>query len=107
MSAVRRAVIDVGTNSVKLLVAEVAGGLVNPPLEASEQNPLGRGFYQAHCPPPQALPPTAQAVANFARRAADFSPAITRVVGTSAARDAVNQAELIEAVGRASGLPLE
>ena len=45
MQRVRRAVIDVGTNSVKLLVAEMEGHVVIPILEESEQTRLGRGFY--------------------------------------------------------------
>jgi exopolyphosphatase/pppGpp-phosphohydrolase len=48
MQKVCRAVIDVGTNSVKLLVAEVAGQIVTPLLEQSEQTRLGRGFYPLH-----------------------------------------------------------
>jgi len=41
----RRAVIDVGTNSVKLLVADVAGGTITPVSEASRQTRLGAGLY--------------------------------------------------------------
>jgi exopolyphosphatase/pppGpp-phosphohydrolase len=44
MKANRRAVIDVGTNSVKLLVADVRDGVVEPVLEQSEQTRLGAGF---------------------------------------------------------------
>ena len=44
MPPVRRAVIDVGTNSVKLLVADVEEHSVSPVFEDSEQTRLGRGF---------------------------------------------------------------
>ena len=44
MHAIRRAVIDVGTNSVKLLVAEVAGHDIRPIREESRQTRLGQGF---------------------------------------------------------------
>ena len=40
MTPTRQAVIDVGTNSVKLLVAEIASGGVRPVLEQSEQTRL-------------------------------------------------------------------
>ena len=43
METVRRAVIDVGTNSVKLLVADVSGGHVQPVHEESRQTRLGKG----------------------------------------------------------------
>ena len=57
-----RAVIDVGTNSVKLLVAEVGKNRVVPVLEQSEQTRLGRGFYESHRLQPAAVAATAQAV---------------------------------------------
>ena len=43
MSAARRAVIDVGTNSVKLLVADVLGREIQPVCEESKQTRLGQG----------------------------------------------------------------
>ena len=45
MASVRRAVIDIGTNSIKLLVAEVEGPQVQPIVEQSRQTRLGSGFY--------------------------------------------------------------
>jgi len=41
-----RAAIDVGTNSVKLLVARVDNACVTPLLEDSKQTRLGSGFYE-------------------------------------------------------------
>ena len=41
----RRAVIDIGTNSVKLLVGDVAGDVLTPVSETSRQTRLGAGFY--------------------------------------------------------------
>src|SRR5438067_2450389 len=105
--SVRRAVIDVGTNSVKLLVAEVSGRRVEPLIERSEQSRLGRGFYQNRRLQPAAIRDTALAVAGFAAEAAESGAVATRVIATSAARDAVNQQELIAAIQTASGLPVE
>ena len=48
MKQMRRAVIDVGTNSIKLLVGDVADGIVTPVEERSEQTRLGAGFYEDH-----------------------------------------------------------
>ncbi|MEO8426298.1 MAG: Ppx/GppA family phosphatase [Verrucomicrobiota bacterium] len=107
MQKVCRAVIDVGTNSVKLLVAEVAGQIVTPLLEQSEQTRLGRGFYQTHRLQPDAIIQTARAVAGFAEVAAKFKPASIRVIATSAARDAINQAELLDVIFQAVRLPVE
>lgn len=102
-----RAVVDVGTNSVKLLVASVHGGEVTPLYERSEQTRLGRGFYDDHRLRPDAIRHTAQAVAGFVNRAREMGAANIRVIATSAVRDAVNAADLTGALTAATGLPVE
>src|SRR5829696_2011116 len=95
-----RAVIDIGTNSVKLLVAEVSGGRVDPLYEGSEQTRLGAGFYETHRLQPEAIQNTARAVRNFAEQAYRFGPVGIYVIATSAARDAINGRDLDEAIKR-------
>ena len=107
MVPTRRAVIDVGTNSVKLLIADVEEGAVTPIFEESEQTRLGRGFYETHRLQPDAIFDTGRVVAQFAAIARMKQPESIRVIGTSAARDATNKQELIDAVRTASGLELE
>jgi exopolyphosphatase/guanosine-5'-triphosphate,3'-diphosphate pyrophosphatase len=106
MMAQRRAVIDIGTNSVKLLVADVAEGRLEPRLERSIQTRLGRGFYPARQLTAQAITDTARVVAQFAQEARLLGAAL-RVIATSAAREARNSSELLAAVRRASGLEVE
>ena len=104
----RRAVIDVGTNSVKLLVAGGGGwAVVRPVMEDSDQTRLGAGFYESSRLQPQAIADTAQAVASFAAKARELQAASTRVIATSAARDAVNPTDLTSAIEQASGLKVE
>lgn len=100
----RQAVIDVGTNSVKLLVAEVSGAEIRPLTEISEQTRLGHGFYETRRLLPAAMDHTAQVVAEFSGVAAQWGVGSPRVIATSAAREAVNQSELVEAIRQASGL---
>lgn len=107
MQLVRRAVIDVGTNSVKLLVGEADGFTVIPCLETSLQTRLGRGFYPAHTLQRAAIADTAGAVATFARTALEQGAVSTRVIATSAARDAVNAFALVAAVQKSAGLDIE
>jgi len=107
MSLIRRAVIDVGTNSVKLLVADVGDHEVQPVREESKQTRLGRGFFETHRLQPEAVIATAAAVARFADDARALKAGSIRVVATCAARDAVNPADLSIAIQDASGLPLE
>ncbi len=104
---IRRAVIDIGTNSVKLLVADVAGGHVETVLERSEQTRLGAGFYTDHRLRPENIANTARAVAEFATLAQVQGAAVPRVIATSAAREAMNAEELLAAVRQSSGLQTE
>ncbi len=103
----RRAVIDVGTNSVKLLVAGVAGPLITPVLEQSNQTRLGAGFYGTRQLRQAAIAETAAAAAKYAAKAAQLGAGTVRIIGTSAARDALNAAQLVAAIRQESGLPME
>lgn len=113
----KRAVIDIGTNSVKLLVAEVAGppslrsGAAGPDVrpihEASKQTRLGKGFYETHQLQPDAIAQTAAAVKKFAAAARHLGAETIRIIATSAARDAKNPRDLTAAIAHASGLAVE
>ena len=107
MEPVRRAVIDVGTNSIKLLVADVAGCNVRPVHEESRQTRLGRGFYETHRLQPDTIAHTAEAVWEFANTAREKSSDSIRVIATSAARDAANPGDLTSAIERAADLKVE
>lgn len=107
MAPVRRAVIDIGTNSVKLLVADVAEHSLNPIFEESEQTRLGRGLYETHQLQSEAIRDTASVVAKFAEIARLKSATSLRVIATSAAREATNKQELLAAIRAASGLEVE
>jgi exopolyphosphatase/guanosine-5'-triphosphate,3'-diphosphate pyrophosphatase len=107
MQPSRRAVIDVGTNSIKLLVADVAGRDVQPVHEESRQTRLGRGFYETHRLLMEPIAYSANAVADFAGTARKHGARSIRVIATSAARDAVNPEDLISAIETASKLKVE
>ncbi len=107
MQPVRRAVIDVGTNSVKVLVADVVGRDVRPVWEESKQTRLGRGFYKTRHLLADAIAATAETVAHFAQVARDHQASSVCAIATSAARDAVNPDDLMSAVQVASGLKLQ
>src|SRR5215831_10551278 len=107
MSYTRRAVIDVGTNSVKLLVADVQGHDVRPIYEDSKQTRLGQGFYETHELQPEPIANTARAVAKFSALARELHAVSIRVIATSAARDAVNAQALISAIENAAAVKVE
>lgn len=103
----RRAVIDIGTNSIKLLVGDVADGVVIPIEERSEQTRLGAGFYETHILQPMTISRTAEAVARFVALARDFEAEAIRIIATSAARDAKNPEDLTDAIRRACALRVD
>jgi len=103
----RRAAIDIGTNSVKLLVAEVRDQSVLPVWEGSEQTRLGQGFYEDRRLRTENIQHTVRAVSRFAAQARELEAASIRVLATSAPRDAVNGGELLQAIYETCGLQVE
>ncbi|MGA2747473.1 MAG: Ppx/GppA family phosphatase [Verrucomicrobiota bacterium] len=103
----RRAVIDIGTNSVKLLVADVGGASLVPVTEVSQQTRLGAGLYATRRLQRPAIALTAQACAEFFTTARHLSASSVRIVATSAARDALNVAELADAIRLSCGCDIE
>ena len=100
----RRAVIDVGTNSVKVLVGDVQPSGIIPVWETSDQTRLGSGLYGTQSLQPEAIRRTAASVARLAREARQRGAAHIAVLATNAAREARNSAELLEAISSLSGL---
>ena len=107
METIRRAVIDVGTNSIKLLIGDVRGEDISPIHEESRQTRLGKGFYDSHKLQPEAIAHTAEAVWEFTEIARERNSASIRVIATSAARDAINPTDLTTSIERACGLRTE
>jgi exopolyphosphatase/guanosine-5'-triphosphate,3'-diphosphate pyrophosphatase len=100
----RLAAIDVGTNTVLLLVAERRGGGFAPLLERAEITRLGRGVDASGRLDPAAIAETVQVIAAFARAARELGAKIVACVATSAARDAANGGEFVAAAKATAGL---
>jgi exopolyphosphatase/guanosine-5'-triphosphate,3'-diphosphate pyrophosphatase len=93
----RRAVIDVGTNTVKLLVADVSGGAVTPVLAMDATTRLGEGVNETGRLSAAAIQRTVEAMARFAAQARSLGAAEVAAVATSAARSAANADEFLGA----------
>jgi exopolyphosphatase/guanosine-5'-triphosphate,3'-diphosphate pyrophosphatase len=104
----RYAAIDVGTNSVLLLVAErdATGGLTAVD-ERIDITRLGRGVDRTRRLAPEAIEETVAAVARFADVARARRAAAIVVTATSAARDASNGAEFFARARDAAGVEVE
>ncbi len=100
----RRAVIDVGTNSVKLLIADVTDGEVHPVWECSRQTRLGQGLYETGLLSHESLTATENIVRQYAADARQQGAVTLRIIATSAAREARNAQELVRLLTQASGV---
>lgn len=105
----RVAAIDCGTNSIRLLVADVdptAGTLVD--LERRmEVVRLGQGVDRTGRIAPEALARTLDAARRYAAICADLGVEAIRFVATSASRDAENRDEFVAGVRDALGVEPE
>ena len=106
MPSQRRAVIDVGSNSVKLLIADVDNGILKPVKHEGEQTRLGLGAFETGHLNSVAISETARVVKNFISLAEAEGADIIRALATSAARETENSHELVEAIVQL-GLNLE
>jgi exopolyphosphatase/guanosine-5'-triphosphate,3'-diphosphate pyrophosphatase len=86
----RVAVIDIGTNSTRLLVADVEGGRVAPLERRSTVTRLGRGVDLSGHLASEAIEDVCGAVGNYVGILEEFGAETVEVIATSAVRDADN-----------------
>jgi exopolyphosphatase / guanosine-5'-triphosphate,3'-diphosphate pyrophosphatase len=106
---VRVAAIDCGTNSLRLLVADVdpeAGRLTDVD-RRMEIVRLGQGVDSTGRLAPEALERTLGALRGYARIIGERSAEAVRMVATSATRDAANAADFVHGVSGVLGLEPE
>ena len=102
----RHSVIDVGSNTIHLLVGEVDGGEVLPVTGEKVSARLGAGVERKRRIEPGRLELAAEAISLFAKIAALNGVAEPTVLATSAVRDAENGLELTERVREITGLKM-
>jgi exopolyphosphatase / guanosine-5'-triphosphate,3'-diphosphate pyrophosphatase len=105
---VRFAVIDVGTNSVKLHVGERrAGDSWRTVVDRSEVTRLGEGLSETGALQPEPLRRTADAVVGMVEESRAAGAAEIAAVATAGMRIADNSAELVDAVRERCGVGIE
>jgi exopolyphosphatase/guanosine-5'-triphosphate,3'-diphosphate pyrophosphatase len=104
----RFAVVDVGTNSVKLHIGErgVDGGW-RTLVDRAEVTRLGEGLRQTGRLGPEPMTRTVEAIAGMAEEARRHRVAAIVAVGTAGLRMAPNGAELVDAVLERCGVAVE
>ncbi|GAA4608600.1 Ppx/GppA phosphatase family protein [Actinoallomurus liliacearum] len=101
-TATRVAAIDCGTNSVRLLIADIVDGRLTDLERRMEIVRLGQGVDKTGRLAPEALDRTFAAMRGYAKLIAAHdvtgTPIRTRVVATSATRDASNRDDFVRGV---------
>ena len=89
----RVAAIDCGTNSIRLLIADVSGGRLTDVARRLELVRLGEGVDRTGRLAPEAIERTRLALLGYAAEIAELGIRRVRMVATSASRDASNAAD--------------
>jgi exopolyphosphatase/guanosine-5'-triphosphate,3'-diphosphate pyrophosphatase len=104
---VRVAAVDVGTNTVRLLVADVDGRNVRAVDRGREITRLGEGIDAARHLAPPAADRTIAVIEAFVVRARAVASERIRLAGTSAVRDAGDRDEFVSRVRERTGLEMD
>src|SRR5437763_15154862 len=100
------ACIDVGSNTTRLLVAELRGGELRELASQRAFTRLGRSVLEEGRLSRAKLEEHARVVAEQAQLARDLGVLAIDVVGTAVVRDCPNRDELEQAVAEAAGVPM-
>lgn len=95
-SPIRKAAIDIGTVTTRLLIADVSGSRVDELLRRTIVTHLGEGLHDTGVLSADAVGRVADAVAGFMRDIAEAGVEDVVAVATSAARDAANGLEFLD-----------
>jgi exopolyphosphatase/guanosine-5'-triphosphate,3'-diphosphate pyrophosphatase len=104
---VRRACIDIGSNTTRLLVAESDGDVLLEVHQERVFTHIGRGIGNDGAIGREKIEQVVTVVAEQLRMAAELGAVDVRAVATAAIRQATNGRELVEAVQRACGLAVQ
>lgn len=96
--------IDIGTNTVRLLVADVVDGVVHELAREVEVVGLGAGVDRTRQISEESLERAASALERFAGIMRPFAPERARAIATSATRDAHNRDAVLDRLEAASGV---
>jgi exopolyphosphatase / guanosine-5'-triphosphate,3'-diphosphate pyrophosphatase len=105
----RVAAVDCGTNSIRLLVADVdpEAGTLTDIVRLMEVVRLGQGVDKTGRLAPEALERTLEATGRYARMCEELGVERIRFVATSASRDAENRQDFVDGVVAAIGVEPE
>jgi exopolyphosphatase / guanosine-5'-triphosphate,3'-diphosphate pyrophosphatase len=104
----RVAALDVGTNSVRLVVAETDPNRgFRVVTDAKETTRLGGGMFENNVLAPEAMERTVAALGRLRNVAENHHVERLRAIGTAAVREAENQREFLKLAEREAGVEIE
>lgn len=103
----RKAVIDMGTNSIRLAIGSLDHGALKILYQEVAYTRMGEGMGEERKIRPVPLERNVRAVAVFVQKAREMGVGKIRLTATSAMREAANQQQAKEAIEQAAGVPLE
>lgn len=102
------AAIDIGTNAVRLLIAQASPGYTFEFLFSNRIiTRLGEGVAHTGYLSPNAIERTLQALNSYKRKIEEYGPTQVMVIATSALRDAINRQDFIEKALLETGFQVE
>lgn len=99
----RFAAVDIGTNSTRLLIADVERHGMTDAERIEKVTGLGRNSTRSGRLAPESIERTARVLAGYGRRIGSAGVTGARAVATAATRDAVNREEFLAAARQALG----
>jgi exopolyphosphatase/guanosine-5'-triphosphate,3'-diphosphate pyrophosphatase len=103
--AVKVAIVDLGTNTCRLFLAEVENGTVTPRERLTTVVRLGQGVDVSRRLHPEAVSRTRDCLRAYAPKVRDFAPERGLLIATSVLRDAVDGDQFLDIARCEIGLP--
>jgi exopolyphosphatase / guanosine-5'-triphosphate,3'-diphosphate pyrophosphatase len=103
-ATVRVGVVDIGTNSTRLLIADVEGARVEEVERRTTVTNLGRGVDHTNCLSPDAIDEVCRVIADYKARYEEMGVERVLAIATSAVRDADNGEAFIAELRERFGL---
>ncbi len=101
------AAVDIGSNSVRLAVADASPGAYRLLDSDREVTRIGESVFTSGRVSQQAIDHTCEVLRRFAQTCEKWQPQALRAAATSALRDARNQQEFLDRAATALGTPIE